>query len=508
MLPSVPVRLHQLVRQSSSSLACLALLASCGSDEASQDGIGGAPGAAAPLIAGEIDVTAHPTQPMVLDVTVPLHRSATVRAIVTDDPGARSREIERDDASVTVRLRGLLPDTVHEIEVTARDENGHEESRTGLARTLEALDAFFPRFEVASLGDHSDTLRLFDLSVFPTIARSTIVAVDAAGRTRFHLPTPTTDESPNPVPRIPAAVQLLDDGTLLFVQEYAIVQVDELGQRVSEVRAEDLGLGGFHHELEVLPNGNYLTMTYEIRDVPGSPGRLTGDGVVELTPNGEVVWQWDTFEALDTARLFPSADVYVPDPYGGAPGADWTHGNAAVYSPTDDSILVSLRHQDWLLKVDRPSRQLVWKLGPEGDFTLEGGSQWFRHQHAPEWQPDGTLLLYDNHTNDPTLPEEEWRTRIVRYDLDETARVARQEWEEANEPFVANVAGDVDRLENGNYLVVDSTVPIPGPVPTRARLREVDSTTGEWTWVLDLPNGWFVYRAVPTTRLPGEVSTR
>jgi hypothetical protein len=43
------------------------------------------------------------------------------------------------------------------------------------------------------------------------------------------------------------------------------------------------------------------------------------------------------------------------------------------------------------------SRYRQHRLGARqrGDFTLESGT-WFFHQHSPEWQPDGSLLPYDN----------------------------------------------------------------------------------------------------------------
>ena len=51
------------------------------------------------------------------------------------------------------------------------------------------------------------------------------------------------------------------------------------------------------------------------------------------------MWVWNEFDHLDVTRhpmQFP----------------DWTHTNAIVYSPDDHNILVSMRHQNWVVKVD------------------------------------------------------------------------------------------------------------------------------------------------------------
>ncbi len=69
---------------------------------------------------------------------------------------------------------------------------------------------------------------------------------------------------------------------------------------------------------------------------------------------------------------------------------DWTHTNAIVYTPDDHNILVSMRHQNWVVKVDyndgAGTGNIVWRLGYQGNFTLQGGSSpqdWQYAQHAP-----------------------------------------------------------------------------------------------------------------------------
>ena len=71
---------------------------------------------------------------------------------------------------------------------------------------------------------------------------------------------------------------------------------------------------------------------------------------------------------------------------------DWTHSNALMYSSDDGNIIVSIRHQNWLVKGyyanGAGDSSILWRLGEGGDFTLQGGtdpSDWFYAQHGPSF---------------------------------------------------------------------------------------------------------------------------
>jgi len=83
---------------------------------------------------------------------------------------------------------------------------------------------------------------------------------------------------------------------------------------------------------------------------------------------------------------------------------DWLHGNSAGMTP-DGNILMSLRHQDWLIKIDynngSGTGNILWRMGLDGDFTIVGDANdtypWFSHQHDAEWAFNGpSLSLFDN----------------------------------------------------------------------------------------------------------------
>jgi hypothetical protein len=93
--------------------------------------------------------------------------------------------------------------------------------------------------------------------------------------------------------------------------------------------------------------------------------------------------------------------------------ADWTHTNAVLYSASDGDLLISVRHQYWVIKIDyadgKGSGDIVWKLGWQGALTLKGGTDpvdWFHAQHGASFLSTNTggvfqLVLFDNGDNRP-----------------------------------------------------------------------------------------------------------
>ncbi len=51
------------------------------------------------------------------------------------------------------------------------------------------------------------------------------------------------------------------------------------------------------------------------------------------------------------------------------------HANSIGWSPEDGNLIVSVRDQDWVIKLDYDSGtgngDILWRLGQGGDFTLE-----------------------------------------------------------------------------------------------------------------------------------------
>ncbi len=207
-------------------------------------------------------------------------------------------------------------------------------------------------------------------------------------------------------------IKLLPNGHFLILISYAssaplygasipsatidsVREVDLAGNTIREVTIAQLAaalaakgynfnLGSLHHDVLPLPNGHWILIASLYKSITGLSGfsgttNVLGDVLIDLDPSGQVAWVWNTFDHLDINRhpyLFP----------------DWTHSNALLYSADDHNLLLSMRHQSWIVKIDyadgQGSGNILWRLGEAGDFTLQNGvdpTDWFYAQHGPNY---------------------------------------------------------------------------------------------------------------------------
>ena len=171
--------------------------------------------------------------------------------------------------------------------------------------------------------------------------------------------------------------------------EDTLRQVDFAGDTLREtnIRAVNAELAAMHqpqilefdHEAKLLPNGDTVVVgtTPKTVEYKGRRTRFVGDLVTVLDQNFHPVWVWNSFRWLNTNRL--GTDHPVP--------TDWLHANSVTWSPEDGDLVVSLRTQDWAIKIDYANGtgngHVVWKLGAAGNFTAIANTPppWFSHQH-------------------------------------------------------------------------------------------------------------------------------
>ena len=219
-----------------------------------------------------------------------------------------------------------------------------------------------------------------------------VVAVDREGEIVWYMRNPGVGAI-----FAPRDVWRRADGRWVVLVPGGAVVVNLAGEVLEKIRSDDPTLY-YHHDVIQRPGGGYATLAGRQRDVVvpalGGEVKVREDVFVELDEEGAVEWTWSSLEHLDETR-YPGPLALTPLTDGdGEKLYDWTHGNSITYLDADDAYLSSLRHQSWVIKVDRSSGQVVWRLGPEGDFTLEGAqgqdAMWFYNQHRPIWEGNGT----------------------------------------------------------------------------------------------------------------------
>jgi hypothetical protein len=263
----------------------------------------------------------------------------------------------------------------------------------------------------------------------------------------------------------------------------------------------------YHHDICPLPNGHLIVLVEETKDftdLPGYPGTTTviGDALIDLDQNWNPVWSWNSFDYLDVNRHL-----------NGLP--DWTHSNAVVYEPNDGNLLLSMRHQSWVLKIDysngRGTGNVISKLGWQGDYSLtQNGvpttdpSLWFSFQHFPSLISQNgsqtTMTIWDNGDarvdSNNVICAGGCYSRGTVYQVDDSAMVADLLWADAPGYF-SLWGGSISQLQNTN-VEFDLNAPFPSSVATWAsEVQEVTQTsTPQIVWKMDIssPNAYRAYR--------------
>jgi hypothetical protein len=240
--------------------------------------------------------------------------------------------------------------------------------------------------------------------------------------------------------------------------------------RVSEqlVAAGGHAITSFHHEAARLPDGKTLILCTNERVLTGVQSEGTdyviGDVIVVLDENLQVVWSWDAFDHMDVTRkaIGDFKCRNQPACVTSSPGLanDWLHSNSVSYVPSDGNLIVSMRHQDWVVKIAYEdgggAGEVVWRLGKDGDFTLSSDDPypWFSYQHDAEFDDadaPGRISIFDNGNNRQALPGPVSKnSRGQVYDLDEVNRTATLRLN-ADLGGYSFALGSAQLLADGNY---------------------------------------------------------
>ncbi|MBV8569694.1 MAG: aryl-sulfate sulfotransferase [Acidobacteriaceae bacterium] len=229
------------------------------------------------------------------------------------------------------------------------------------------------------------------------------------------------------------------------------------------------------HDAIRLPNGYtaVLATDEQVKKLNTGTQDVLGDMVLVLDTNWQVRWAWDAFDYLDVNRT--ALHVVCKPTGGGCPAEffntqpdgkvytqalDWTHGNSLDYDSRDGSIVVSMRHQCWVIKINyangKGDGHVIWRLGSGGNFALAPGypsSDWFSGQHNAEFHSNGILTLFDNNAlGSPAIAHgQAWSLN--------TSTMVATPIENIDLGVVSPIVGTAQLLANGNYVWQAGAVP-------------------------------------------------
>jgi arylsulfate sulfotransferase len=421
------------------------------------------------------------------------------------------------NSSMNFYIAGMLPSTTYTMNyvvVTPLTPGssvlGTSGSPSSYAETYGPTDNFitgaidpalsFPKLQQIRVPDQRSSLAqgilLLDYLSPPAGPYYFPTAIDSQGRVVWYYPllgVPAQDSTYfiRPIPNGQGHMLLIANDPDSTPSDGQILrEIDLAGNTVVETNASVvteqlaamgmLGITGFNHDAIRLPNGHTLVLCSQERIYPaGTQGAETeldilGDAIVDLDPNWNVAWSWSAYDHLDTNR----AAVLGETCYGqaGCPqlvlatqANDWLHANSLNYLPDSGNVLMSIRHQDWVIKIDyangKGTGDIFWKLGAGGDFAIQSNDPypWFSHQHDAQLEPaTGMFLAFDNGNTRVTLAGGVGNSRGYVLQLDETNLIATPILF-ADLGVYSIAVGSAQLLDNGNYHFHAGLVPTPSP---------------------------------------------
>jgi arylsulfate sulfotransferase len=491
-------------------------------------------GTAASLPAGQITATDNP-QVALYTMTLPFAGAMTVNFGTDTSYGLSTWSQSTDTAGgpVSIFVAGMRAQTQYHMQAVVTFSNGLVAKDTDHTFTTKAIPANM-RLNVvtqttAGMTPQPGLELLNPLGGSPTGVEVT----DLSGNVLWTYLNPGSQDL-----NIINGVKMLPNGNLLMAigqgvpSTYPIPQgtineireVNLAGDTIREISIDDLNvelgsascaecqvtLTTFHHDVEPLPNGHWLVLAQTRRELSAAtrptlnnspPTPVIGDALVDLDQNMQPVWVWNEFNHLDPNRHPISL-------------SDWTHTNAVLYSKDDGNLIVSIRNQNWIIKVKYADGtgdgSVLWHLGEGGDFALVGGTDptdWQYAQHDPSFFSQNTSGVFSlgamDNGNDRIFPSAVscgssgappcFYTTVPVWQIDENAKTAKLTFHQIlPASLYNNFGGNTEQLVNGN---VEYDLCGVGVYPSGSFVYEVTQASNPQTvWTMHVM-GTDLYRA-------------
>ncbi len=209
------------------------------------------------------------------------------------------------------------------------------------------------------------------------------------------------------------------------------------------------------HEFLITPRNTALFLSTKAVPMDLTPYGGPADGFVQDfaiqevdIKTGILLFFW---KALDH---IPLTDSYQPASSATDTGNIWDayHLNSVGLTDNKEDILVSSRSMWTIYKINKPSKEIVWRLGGKSsDFTFESGAE-FSWQHDARFLSDNLISLFDDNSNGTSLSGPSSHGLILQLDFSRmTASLYRSYFHDPNVTVASQ--GNLQSLPNGNKFV-------------------------------------------------------
>lgn len=249
---------------------------------------------------------------------------------------------------------------------------------------------------------------------------------------------------------------LLHNGNLLYsghVENGPLSDLEGAGGELLEVDWDSNLVWSYkdpylHHAFYRMANGNTVVLRWvkvpqniAVRVKGGIPGTekngvMWGDCFQEINQQGEVVWEWLSYEHLD-----PEIDNICSL----CPRDEWTQASSFIVLRNGD-ILTSFRRTHTTCIIDRTTGNVKWRWG-RGELT---------HQTGVTMLENGHMLVFDcgMHGNGIRYPF----SRALEIDPTTNAMVwDYRDKDNADINFFSAFMSNCERLPNGNTLICEAS---------------------------------------------------
>lgn len=171
-----------------------------------------------------------------------------------------------------------------------------------------------------------------------------------------------------------------------------------------------------NHDYIYIDDNHYIITSYKAVEATNIPQELSkgntpkvAAAVLQEVKDGEVIWQWTS---TDYEEFYETSVEYNTFSEDSEAPLDYVHFNSITIDPNDNNLVVSFRHTDSVIKIDRNSGDIIWTLGGKADDFSLSDEQKFSRQHFARFTEDGYLTIYDNGVENED-------TRVVKLKIDE-----------------------------------------------------------------------------------------